>query len=259
MTLSLVTITRLEKIAADNGFDLLLHARDGEWLHFGSNHAPLRIWLGALTESVFLMALSRSDVFTVLAGLGEKFTGALPRGAVAAYAVRDVPALHRLVRRAFQLARTLPDEPLNVFRDKTALLPRATEAERLVVQRVGQEIFRDRLLEFWEGRCAITGLAVPPLLRASHIKPWADCETDAERLDVFNGFLLAPHLDAAFDHGFMTVADDGAVIVADTLEHDARVLLGLDVRLRIQVLADGHRRYLPWHWERVFQRRHGDL
>jgi len=62
------------------------------------------------------------------------------------------------------------------------------------------------LLDLWEGRCAVTGLAVPELLRASHIKPWADCETDAERLDVYNGFLLAPHLDAAFDLGFITVA-----------------------------------------------------
>ena len=52
----------------------------------------------------------------------------------------------------------------------------------------------------------MTGLDVPELLRASHIKPWADCGTDAERLDVFNGLLLAPHLDAAFDAGFITIA-----------------------------------------------------
>jgi len=35
---------------------------------------------------------------------------------------------------------------------------------------------------------------VSRLLVASHIKPWADCTTDAERLDVFNGLLLAPNL-----------------------------------------------------------------
>src|SRR5205823_14686352 len=105
----------------------------------------------------------------------------------------------RMVRRAFQLSRSLPDELLHVFEAKTAVLPRATEAERLVVQRVGQDIFRAGLLDYWQGRCAITGLAVTELLRASHMKPWAKCTTDAERLDVFNGFLLAPNLDAAFD------------------------------------------------------------
>lgn len=62
------------------------------------------------------------------------------------------------------------------------------------MQRVGQDIFRQGLMECWESRCAITGLAIPELLRASHIKPWADCATDAERLDVYNGLLLAPIL-----------------------------------------------------------------
>src|SRR5262249_62061915 len=110
-----------------------------------------------------------------------------------------------------------PDELLNVFKMTTATLPRTTEAERLLVQRVGQDIFRAGLIEYWEGSCAISGLAVTEILRASHIKPWADCENDRERLDVFNGFLLAPHLDAAFDRGFFTVTDDGAVFVSASL------------------------------------------
>ncbi len=124
----------------------------------------------------------------------------------------------------------------------------------MVVQRVGQDVFRAGLLDYWEGRCALTGLAVPELLRASHIKPWAECEADAERLDVFNGLLLAPHLDAAFDGGFITLADDGAVIVSEHLDTAARSLLGLTNSLRAARLPAGHRRYLPWHCERVFRR-----
>jgi putative restriction endonuclease len=73
--------------------------------------------------------------------------------------------------------------------------------ERLLVHRVGQDVFRAGRIDYWEGRCAITGLGVVELLRASHIKPWAACDLDAERLDVLNGLLLAPHLDAAFDRG----------------------------------------------------------
>ena len=123
--------------------------------------------------------------------------------------------LCHLVRRAFQLSKTLPNELLHEFEKQTATLPRATEAERLVVQRLGQDVFRGGLLNYWEGRCAVTALAVTDLLRASHIKPWAMCATDAERLDVFNGLLLAPHLDAAFDRGYITVADDGVVVVSN--------------------------------------------
>lgn len=103
------------------------------------------------------------------------------------------------------------------------------------------------------GRCVITGLAIPELLRASHIKPWADCATDAERLDVFNGLLLAPHLDAAFDRGYITVADDGEVVVLPTMTSADRVLLGLDRPLRIERLTEGHRRYLAHHRDYEFK------
>ncbi|WP_441288575.1 HNH endonuclease [Sorangium sp. KYC3313] len=166
-----------------------------------------------------------------------------------------MPALHRLLRRAFQLSKALPNELLHAFAKQVAALPKTTEAERLVVQRVGQNLFREGLLDLWEGRCAVTGLAVPALLRARHIKPWADGETDAERLDVYNGILLAPHLDAAFDRGFITVADDGAIVVSDALDAEACTTLGLDRPLRVRGLADGHRTYLPWHRDRVINRK----
>lgn len=171
-----------------------------------------------------------------------------------ARSVPDAASLHRLLRRAWQLARTLPDEPLIAFRKQTDALPRTTEAERLVIQRVGQNLYRERLLEYWQGRCAITGLAVPSLLRASHIKPWAACATDAERLDVFNGLLLAPHLDAAFDCGYLTVEDGGGVTISGLLDARSRELLGLDRSLQVGRLTPAHRAYLPWHRDRVFQR-----
>jgi hypothetical protein len=41
----------------------LERGRDGDWLAFGSSQAPLQIWLTALGESLFLVPLSRSDVF----------------------------------------------------------------------------------------------------------------------------------------------------------------------------------------------------
>lgn len=114
-----------------------------------------------------------------------------------------------VLRAAAAHARTLPNRVADAFRRDTAGLPRSTEAERVVVQRVGQNLFRSALLDYWQGRCCVTGLAVPELLRASHIKPWAACESDNERLDVFNGLLLAPHLDALFDGGWVSFADNG--------------------------------------------------
>lgn len=245
--------TRLSKAAADNGFDLEL-PEEGRWLAFGSSHCPLRIWLSGVDGAVLLVALSQPSVRDALGPVGVPFPAPTPpAGACVSLGFTDLTELHRLLRRAWQLSRALPDAPLRLFEERTATLPRATEAERLVVQRVGQDLFRAGLMDLWEGRCAFSGLAVPALLRASHIKPWADCATDAERLDVYNGLLLAAHLDAAFDAGFITVEADGRVKVSSALDEEARGILGLHGVMRVRGIADGHRGYLPWHWERVFR------
>jgi predicted restriction endonuclease len=198
---------------------------------------------------------SRQNVAGALGEYGAPMAALAPKGAVGGRTVSDVPALHRLLRRAIQLSKALPNELFHTFEKQVAALPKTTEAERLVVQRVGQNLFRDGLMDLWEGRCAVTGLAVPALLRASHIKPWAACETDAERLDVYNGLLLAPDLDAAFDQGFITVTNDGAIVVSGVLDADARSLLGLKQPLSVRCLVDSHREYLTWHRNHVFESR----
>jgi hypothetical protein len=123
--LSPVTITRLEKAATDNGFEL---ERDGDWLGFASSQAPLRIWLSTFGEALFVAALSQLHVARALGEYGTPLLSPLPLGAVAGRTVADVPALHRLVRRAFQLSKALPDELLRTFEKETSTLPRATEA-----------------------------------------------------------------------------------------------------------------------------------
>ena len=252
MPIALAVRTRLEKAATDNGFDLVL-PQEGDWIAFASSHAPLRVWLTALGDALLLAAVSHANVARALADHGTSFVNPIPTGACAARGVTDFASLHRLLRRAFLLSRTLPDELWKTFAEKAAGLPRSTEAERLVVQRVGQDVFRGGLLDYWEGRCAVTGLAVPALLRASHIKPWADCDDDKERLDIFNGFLLSASLDAAFDSGFISVADDGVMLVSKALDAEARALLGLDRPGKVRRINDGHRRYLAWHRARVFK------
>jgi hypothetical protein len=148
--------------------------------------------------------------------------------------------LHRLVQRLFQLARSLPPEPLAEFEAKTRNLPRATEAERLVVMRLGQDVFRGSLLQYWNGRCPLTGIEEPELLRASHIVPWAECESDAERLDVHNGLLLSALWDAAFDKGLVSFADDGTPLASPKLSTAARAALDFDSAPRLVGLWDAH-------------------
>ena len=244
--LSLVIRTLLQKLANDTGFDID-HVPDGPWLPFDSTRAPMRLWLSAVGDTVVAVAISQHNVVDALKGQATPLTNPLPAGAAGAYGVTSFQAAQDLVRRAYALSRTLPDELLHVYQKRTAGMPATTEAERLVVQRVGQDVFREGLMEFAKSRCAISGITVPEVLRASHIKAWAECETDAERLDVHNGLLLAAHLDALFDKHLISVADDGTVLVSETIGAEDRIRLGLDEERKIVGLTAGHRGYLVGH------------
>lgn len=170
----------------------------------------------------------------------------------------DIDALAALLRRAAELSLALPDQAAHTFRERAAtelgrLEDRGTEVERLVRQRVGQDVFRGALLEYWGGACAVTGLALPDVLRASHAKPWADCTSDEERLDVFNGLLLVAHLDALFDRGLITFNASGDMVIATHLAADHRALLHLSVALPLRWVAPEHLPFLQWHRENVFR------
>jgi hypothetical protein len=124
-----------------------------------------------------------------------------------------------------------------------------TETSVMAKARIGQGRFRTDLLHYWQGRCAITGIDNPALLRASHIKPWSD-STDAERLDPFNGLLLAVHLDALFDRAFITFQDGGEMHVSGRLSQRERSVFGLAEQPGRLLLAVPHLEYMRHHRSR---------
>ncbi|MCG3644859.1 HNH endonuclease [Pseudomonas putida] len=126
----------------------------------------------------------------------------------------------------------------------------STEREAIVRARVGQGVYRHALLKHWQG-CAVSGVALASMLRASHIKPWRDA-THLERLDPFNGLLLTPNLDQAFDQGLITFTDEGDVVIAQALTTELQLALGINPQCRLRRLHDRHLNYLAWHREHVF-------
>ena len=192
-----VVRTEAQKVAFDNGFRLE-RGTEGGWLRYGSTTARGDIWIaGASPRGPWFLSVSHPGVAAELAPSGTPAEGP----GVANWEFSTLVGLYGAVSRAYQLGVSPPDAPLQTFRDRAAGLPRTTEAERLVVQRIGQDIFRKSLLEYWKHRCPLTGVAEAALLRASHIVPWAECDDDAQRLDVYNGLLLSALWDAAFDAG----------------------------------------------------------
>ncbi|OGB29353.1 MAG: hypothetical protein A3F78_10685 [Burkholderiales bacterium RIFCSPLOWO2_12_FULL_61_40] len=124
-----------------------------------------------------------------------------------------------------------------------------TEVLGMVRQRVGQQAYRQAMLDYWGGTCAVTGLALPQALRASHAKPWAECATDAE---VYNGFLLSANLDALFDNFLISFTDEGVLLVSEQIDQCEREKLGLGDGMRLCWVAAQHLPYLRFHRERYF-------
>jgi HNH endonuclease len=238
-----VARTEAQKAAWDNGFRLE-RGIEGGWLRYGSTTAYGEIWLAGVPPlGPWFLSIDHAGVVQELAALPV----APCRGpGLATFAFPTLSALHAALDRVYRLGVSLPEAPLTRFRVRTADLPQTTEAERLVIQRIGQDIFRGALMDYWGGRCPITGIADPALLRASHIVPWAECD-DAQRLDVHNGLLLSALWDAAFDAGLVSLADHGSVLASPELGAAARAALGLDGAPRIPSLRDGHRANLVVH------------
>ena len=125
-----------------------------------------------------------------------------------------------------------------------------TEATVMAKARRGQGRFRADLLNFWQGRCALTDVSSPDLLRASHIKAWT-VSNHRERLDACNGLLLAVHLDALFDRALITFRDSGEMLVSRRLPAAEREIFGLtSPAWRKLLLNVGHLQYMHHHQDR---------
>lgn len=97
-------------------------------------------------------------------------------------------------------------------------LPDGMYKESIIKARIGQEYFRRVVLNIYNHKCCITGLALDELLIASHIKPWALSDEHSERTNPSNGLCLNAFHDKAFDRGLITFDDRFRMIVSDKLK-----------------------------------------
>lgn len=109
----------------------------------------------------------------------------------------------------------------------------STERHALIRARVGQGAFRASLIKLWDGKCAVTGVSILDLLRASHVKSWA-ISTNHERLDPHNGLLLIANLDAAFDKRLISFTNDGKILFSDVLGLEGHRILGIPIGARLR-------------------------
>ena len=132
-----------------------------------------------------------------------------------------------------------------------------TVQARLVLTRLSQSFFRRAVLSSYNSACCLCGIDLPPLLVASHIKPWAVSEET--RTDPENGLCLCALHDKAFDRGLLSVKPTYEVAVSPAVRKSsaafARTALldfdGQPIHLPSRFAPKAE--YLQWHFERVFQ------
>ena len=126
-----------------------------------------------------------------------------------------------------------------------------TEIETLIKARQGQGRFRQKLLELYPS-CPLTDLDVRSLLIASHIKPWSKCNNE-ERLDPFNGLMLAPNIDALFDSGLITFETDGTIKISPKIDLKNQKRLGIPSSKKLTMEPESEK-YFEYHRNHVFQK-----
>lgn len=243
----------IEKAGNDHGFEHVLASDAGGVTLASARHGNRAVvGLDAGRYQVRFQTASLS----LLPELQRSFPAMVVAGD--AFQLANEAGLAALLRRAASLSRALPNQVANDYQQAVAAelaeLPAGvagTEIERMVRQRVGQNKFREAMLDYWGGACAVTGVAIPAVLRASHAQPWAECATDAERLDVFNGFLLSANLDALFDRFLVSFDEQGVLVVAPALARQDLQPLGIAPGMKLRWLNALHQPYLALHRGRL--------
>jgi hypothetical protein len=192
-----------------------------------------------------------SEIGPLLPNKYSPFSLKAKRGNQGAYLAEISEALFRYVleQAGAERPRRVRQPPRRI-RD---VAPAQTERTQTTKARIGQGLFRIRIMRFGEDACRITGIDNPRLLVASHIKPWRDC-TNTERLDGANGLLLTPHVDRLFDRGLISFENDGALKVSPKVTDEDLDRLGLSgLRSRnVGPFKEAQAHYLNHHRKVVF-------
>lgn len=253
LSMNLLQRSLIEKVGHDNGF---------EYVQIGN---PRYVALASALHSVRVHVTVLKQGFEVRIDSGSAMlvqelvrTFAASQTGKAVFVLPSEAQLARWLCRVAALAKALPNQAVTAFEQQVQAelseldptVVQNTEVLRMVRQRVGQQAYRHAMLDYWGGACAVTGLTLTTVLRASHAKPWAECDDDAERLDVFNGLLLAPHLDALFDQFLISFDEQGYLLIAPQLGAVACSVLGCCPSMRMRWVAKEHHPYITYHRRR---------
>lgn len=245
----------VEKAGYENGFENVLKSSEAGVRLASSRHPVIVEITAGKNEGTWKLHFSDNlDIPELKRNLNKPL---FPPNEISPW---DRQTLAVVLERAAELGIALPDTPVKKYEDKIAAFlkgnpaERGTEREQLVRQRIGQDLYREALMQYWKGSCAVTTIDIPQMLKASHAKPWKNCDTDSERLNVYNGFLLSANLDSLFDSGLISFTDQGDIVYSSNISSSQILTIGLPSNACLRWIDEKHLPFLAWHRERVFKK-----
>lgn len=250
-TIGRLSADRLAEVAGEHGYRIAVGGNNG-WTAFRSMSVQGEIALGMISESgPFLLCVSLKEVADVL-DFDE--VSPVPSGYSNAFVLDTRDELFDGVQQVYQQSQKLSKLYSSAWKEYQERIQNIglTEGERNERFRIGQTIFRNSLLQYWNSTCPLTGITDQELLRASHIVPWSECAKDEDRLCIYNGLLLSSLWDAAFDRFLITFSDVGVPLFSKRLTPNARNVLVHPTFSKINLQPE-HRKWITWHRQRFVE------
>lgn len=154
-----------------------------------------------------------------------------------------------------------PDIDKYINLDEFSEIPEGEYKKRMIKTRLGQSAFRKSVLGLFGNKCCVTGLYLPQMLVASHIKPWADSDEGKERTNPRNGLCLNAFHDRLFDQGLMTINKKYEVVLSSKIKDAKMDMITRDwlakyegKEIMIPKYVKPEMRFIEYHNDIVFQK-----
>ena len=194
--------------------------------HLPNRYAPLQPNTGNGSEAVYLTSVPEALANALISLIGAEYVEVL-----------------QSLQGELDETDAIEDQQEQAIKGRTDI--GATTKYQLERSRRGQGIFRANV-RLNEKKCRLTGVTDPKHLRASHIKPWKDCN-DEEKLNGCNGLLLAPHIDHLFDGGMISFTDSGDLIISPRLDREILTKWSIPQTANVGRFSDEQLRFMDYH------------
>lgn len=152
-------------------------------------------------------------------------------------------------------SRNVDHDEINIELLQNSLIRNAnagTDIEKVVKTRVSQGAFR-RLLLLERHQCNLCSISTTSVLRASHIKEWANSSRE-ERIDANNGLLLCANHDALFDRHLISFNPiTGQICISSSISPEQRAALNLYDSF-ILPMTDKMKIYMQTHYRQFLEK-----